>query len=149
MSDLCSLRRVTSAAELALVKIAVGEYAVGDFAGMLALTDPMVRWDDRAIDPVADVIIGRDDVLAHLGEWIQEWEEWEAEIEDLRDLENRIVAVYTERGSGAGVGVEREDHRAAVITVERSAITGWTRYLSEGEAMRAARGVGEGSTRRF
>ena len=140
---------MTSAAELALVKIAVGEYAVGDFAGMLALADPMVRWDDRAIDPVADVLVGRDDVLAHLGEWIQEWEEWEAEIVDIRAFEGRVVAVYTERGSGAGVGVEREDHRAAVITVDRSAITGWTRYLSEGEAMRAARGAGEGSSRRF
>lgn len=124
---------MTSAAELALVKIAVGEYAIGDFAGMLALADPMVRWDDRAIDPVADVIVGRDDVLAHLGEWIDEWEEWEAEVEDVRGFEGRVVAVYVERGSGAGVGVEREDHRAAVIAVER-----------------AARGVGGGgSSRRF
>jgi hypothetical protein len=140
---------MTSAAEFALVKIAVGEYVVGDFAGMLALADPMIRWDDRAIDPVADLVVGREEVLAHLGSWIDEWQEWEAEIEDVRGFEGRIVAVYTERGLEATVGIEREEHRAAVITVERGAITGWTRYLSEGEAMRAARSSGDGATRRF
>jgi hypothetical protein len=140
---------VTSPAEFALVKIAVGEYAVGDFAGMLALSDPMIRWDDRAIDPIADLVVGREDVLVHLGEWIDGWQEWEAEVQDVRGFEGRVVAVYVERGLEASVGMEREEHRAAVIVVEGGAITGWTRYLSEGEAMRAARSAGDGATRRF
>jgi hypothetical protein len=140
---------VTTAAEFALVKIAVGEYVIGDFAGMLALADPMIRWDDRAIDPVADLVVGREEVLGHLGEWIDEWEEWGAELVDVRAFDNRVVSVYIERGVEAKAGIEREEHRAAVITVERGSITGWTRYLSEGEAMRAARNTGDGATRRF
>lgn len=144
-----SLRRVPGAAEFALVKIAVGEYALGDFAGMLALADPMIRWDDRAIDPGADLVIGRDEVLVHLGEWIDGWEQWEAEVKDIRAFERRVVAVYTETGQETAAGIDRTEHRAAVIHVERGTITGWTRYLSEGEAMRAARGAGDASSSRF
>jgi hypothetical protein len=116
---------------------------------MLALADPMIRWDDRAIDPVADLVVGREEVLAHLGSWIDEWQEWDAELVDLRGFEGRVVAVYIERGFETDAGIEREEHRAAVISVERNAIVGWTRYLSEGEAMRAARSSGDGATRRF
>ena len=99
---------MTSAAEFALVKIAVGEYVLGDFAGMLALADPMIRWDDRAIDPVADLIVGRDEVLLHLGEWIDGWEEWYAELVDVRAFDGRVVAVYTERGI-EGAGMHRDE----------------------------------------
>jgi ketosteroid isomerase-like protein len=138
---------VTSPAELALVKIAAREYAARDFAGTLALADPLIRWDDRAVDPEADLVLGREDALAHLGDWIEEWDDYAAEIDEVRDLDGRVVVVYTEQGYDRSTGAGTHAQRAAVVTVERGAITSWARYLSAAEAMSAARAASEGAGR--
>jgi hypothetical protein len=129
---------VGAAAEAALVKIAMNEYAVGDVVGALALADPLIRWDDRALDSDGELIWGQEDVLEHVADWIDGWDEYSAKIEDIRQEGDRFVVVYTEYGIDRPTGMAREHHRAAAIKVERGAIVAWARYLSETEAVGAA-----------
>ena len=132
-----------TAAEKALVKIAMNEYAVGDLAGALALADPLIRWDDRAIDSDGELVWGQEDVLNHLADWIDGWEAFGAEIEEIREEGDRFVVLYREYGVSADTGLKVEHKRAAAIKVERGAITNWARYLSEREAVGAAHAGGE------
>jgi hypothetical protein len=136
---------MTSAAS-ALAKIAIQEFAVGDIAGAIALADPMIRWDDRSLDGDGELVWGRDDVLEHVAGWMDKWEEYGAEVEEIREVGDRIVCVYTERGIDGVTGIDREQQRAAAIKVERGAITDWARYLTVREAERAAQA---GAVKRF
>jgi hypothetical protein len=133
---------VGTAAEAALVKIAMNEYAVGDVAGALALADPLIRWDDRALDSDGELIWGQEDVLEHIAGWIDSWDEYSATVEEIREEGDRYVVVYTEHGIDRATGMSREHHRAAAIKVERGAIVIWARYLSETEAVGAAQAGG-------
>ena len=132
-----------TAAEKALVKIAMNEYAVGDLAGALALADPLVRWDDRALDADGELVWGQEDVLRHLADWIDGWDAYGAEVEEIREEGDRFVVLYTERGINRDTGANVENRRAAAIKVERGAIVAWARYLSEREAVGAAQAGGE------
>jgi hypothetical protein len=136
---------MTSAAS-ALAKIAINEFALGDIAGAIALADPMIRWDDRALDGDGQLVWGRDDVLHHVASWMDKWDEYGAEVEEIREVGDRIVCVYTERGIDAVTGIDREQRRAAAIKVERGAITDWSRYLTPREAEHAAQA---GTVKRF
>ena len=127
-----------SAAEKALVKIAMNEYAVGDVAGALALADPLVRWDDRALDADGELVWGQEDVLRHVADWMDGWEAYGATVEEIRPEGDRFVALYTEVGIDADTGMQVEHRRAAAIKVERGVIVLWARYLSESEAVGAA-----------
>jgi len=128
---------MTTAAS-ALVKIAANEFAAADFAGALALADPLVRWDDRALEPDTELVWGRDEVLVHLGQWLDRWEAYGATVVELHEVGDRTVFVYDEEGIERSTGIHSKQRRAAVVTVERGAIVGWARYLSESEAERAA-----------
>lgn len=132
---------MTSAAS-ALVKIAAEEYAVGDLAGAVALADPLLRWDDRALEADGQLVWGRDDVLAHVGDWMDGFDDYGAEVEEIREVGDRFVVIYTERGTDRGTGIPIEQRRAAAIKVERGVIVGWARYLTESEAVGAAEAGG-------
>jgi hypothetical protein len=127
-----------SAAEEALVKIAMNEYAVGDVAGALALADPLIRWDDRALDADGELIWGQEDVLTHIADWMDGWDAYGATVEEIRAEGDRFVAVYTEEGIDGDTGMQVQHRRAAAIKVERGVIVLWARYLSESEAVGAA-----------
>jgi len=127
-----------TAAEKALVKIAMNEYAVGDVAGALALADPLIRWDDRALDADGELVWGQEDVLTHIADWMDGWDAYGATVEEIRPEGDRFVAIYTEQGVDASTGFTVEQRRAAAIKVERGAIVLWARYLTESEAVGAA-----------
>jgi ketosteroid isomerase-like protein len=138
-----NLAAVTTTVSSALVKIAMTEFGAGDVAGALAMADPLLRWDDRAVDPNAELVWGQEDVLKHLRNWVEGWEDYSAEVEKLEEVGNgRVVVVYTEKGFDRETGMDREQKRAAAVTVERGAITAWARYLTETEAVGAAQASG-------
>lgn len=132
-----------TAAEAALVKIAMNEYAVGDIAGALALADPLIRWDDRALDSDGELVWGQEDVLKHIADWIDGWDDYSATVEEIREEGDRFVVLYTEHGIDRATGMSREHPRAAAIKVERGAIVAWARFLTETEAVGAAHAGGE------
>ncbi len=132
-----------------LVRIAVQEYAQGEYDAALALADPLVRWDDRALSADGELTWGREDVLDVVEEWFDSWENYSAEIGEVREVEGgRVVVTYRESGTESRRGCDLEQDRAAVVAVERGAIVAWSRYLTEREAERAAE-ASSGRVERF
>ncbi|HEY7122058.1 MAG TPA: nuclear transport factor 2 family protein [Solirubrobacterales bacterium] len=126
-------------ASLELVKIALQAYANGDCEIALALAGPHIRWDERASRPDGDLVWGRDKVGREMRRYLDSWEQYSFEIEDLAEVgPGKIVAICRERGRPKeGPPVDRRF--GGLWVVEGGKIASWATYLTPREAVRAAR----------
>lgn len=142
-----------STATVGLVKIAMEAWGEGDYELTLAFAHPHIRWDERPAEPDTELVWGRDEVERAMAEYLENFESYEAIVEELIDAGDRVVGVYRERGRLAGSGMQVNQTRAAVWTVDPKWIVDWTVYLSKREACAAAGlppdAEGRALTRRF
>jgi hypothetical protein len=131
-------------ASLELVKIALQAYGGGDVEIALALSDPMIRWDERASRPDGDLVWGHDDVAKAMRHYLDGWEQYSFELEDIAEVApGKVVGICRERGVDAeGVPVDRRF--GGLWVVEQAKITSWSTYLTPKEAVRAARELAAG-----
>lgn len=102
-------------------------FARGDAAAALSYVSPAVVTDPRhRVD--GRVGHGHDDTDAILGEWLSTWDEWSQEIEEIRDLGDRVLVIDTQSGRGKGSGIEWDGRFAHLYEVQRGKITRWTMY---------------------
>ncbi|MBM3665867.1 MAG: hypothetical protein FJW90_00005, partial [Actinobacteria bacterium] len=126
-------------ASLELVKIALKAYGDGDVEIALALSDPNLRWDDRASRPDGDLVWGHDDVTRAMRRYFESWQSYAFELEDVAEAApGKVVGICRERGADAeGVPVDRRF--GGLWVVEDAKIVSWSTYLTPKEAVRAAR----------
>jgi ketosteroid isomerase-like protein len=126
-------------ASLELVRIALQAYGNGDVEIALALSDPMIRWDERASRPDGELVWGHDDVSRAMHSYLDSWQQYSFETEDIAEISpGKVVAICRERGtSDAGVPVDRRF--GGLWVVARAKIASWSTYLTPKEAVRAAR----------
>lgn len=132
-------------ASLELVKIALKAYGDGDVEIALALSDPNVRWDERASRPDGDLVWGKDDVASAMRAYLDSWQDYRFELEDIAEVApGKVVGICRERGvSDAGVPVDRRF--GGLWVVQRAKIASWATYLTPKEAVRAARELSGGA----
>ena len=135
-------------ASLELVRIALQAYGNGDVEIALALSDPNVRWDERASRPDGELVWGHDDVSRAMHRYIDSWEQYSFDVEDIVEVSpGKVVAICRERGVDAdGVAVDRRF--GGLWVVQRAKIASWSTFLSPKEAIRAARELGSGGFQR-
>ncbi len=86
-------------ASLELVKIALQAYANGDCEIALALAGPQIRWDERPSRTDGDLVWGHDNVQRAMRRYLDGWEEYRFEIEDLAEVgPGKVVGICRERG---------------------------------------------------
>jgi ketosteroid isomerase-like protein len=126
-------------ASLELVKIALQAYANGDCEIALALAGPHVRWDERASRSDGDLVWGHDKVQRAMRRYLDGWEEYRFELEDLAEVgPGKVVGICRERGKPKdGAAVDRRF--GGLWLVEDSKIVSWATYLTPKEAVRAAK----------
>ena len=126
-------------AALELVKIALQAYGTGDCAITMQLSDPLVRWDERASRPDGELVWGQDEVLDAMHRYLDSWEEYRFEVEKIAEITpGRIVTLCRERGTdGSGTPVDR--HYGGLYVVEEGKIVSWATYLTPKEAVKAAK----------
>lgn len=126
-------------ASVELVKIALQAYGAGDVEIALALSDPNVRWDERASRPDGDLVWGHDDVGRAMRRYLEGWESYRFDLEDVAEVApGKVVGICRERGvDEAGVPVDRRF--GGLWVVEGAKIASWSTYLTPKEAVRAAR----------
>jgi ketosteroid isomerase-like protein len=126
-------------ASLELVKIALQAYGNGDCEIALALAGPLIRWDERASRPDGDLVWGHDDVQKAMRRYLDSWELYRFEIEDIAEVgSGKVVGICRERGKPKeGVAVDRRF--GGLWVVEDSKIVSWATYLTPREAVRAAK----------
>jgi ketosteroid isomerase-like protein len=112
-------------------------YHAGDAAASLACFDPdvVVDFSRRADGRVGQ---GREYLSQAVASWMGAWEEWQEEIEDIRDLGSQVYVAATQRGRGKGSGVEVEQSYAFLCEVGGGTITKVTYYPQAAEALEAA-----------
>src|SRR6266496_6032980 len=60
---------------------------------------------------------GYEEVRAFFADWFSAFDEWEVEVEELFDCDDRVVVVARQRGLGSSSGAEVEQQFAQVITL--------------------------------
>jgi ketosteroid isomerase-like protein len=126
-------------ASLELVKIALQAYGNGDCEIALAMADPLIRWDERASRPDGDLVWGHDDVQRAMRRYLDGWERYRFDIEDIAEVgPGKVVGICRERGKPEG-GVDLDRRFGGLWVVEDGRIVSWATYLTPKEAVRAAK----------
>jgi ketosteroid isomerase-like protein len=126
-------------ASLELVKIALQAYGNGDSEIALALAAPLIRWDERASRPDGDLVWGHDKVGRAMRRYLDSWEEYRFDVEDLAEVgPGKVVGICRERGRPKeGTAIDRRF--GGLWLVEHGKIASWATYLTPREAVRAAK----------
>lgn len=81
---------------------------------------------------------GREGLGATIAHWVGAFDDWREEIEEVREVGNRVCVVLTQRGRGKGTGIELESRYGVVYEIDRDKITGMTLYGAPDDALKAA-----------
>ena len=124
-----------------IVRRVVEAYASGDFDACWALIDPEVELDGRA-RPEGKVYRGHAGIADALRTWTGTFEAFRAEVEDIIDGGDRIVAFERQSGRGKASGVRFEQETAMLYTVQGGKIVRMV-WFSNREAALEAAGLSE------
>lgn len=81
---------------------------------------------------------GREALNRIISSWLGTFTDWSEEIEEMRDLGDRVFVVSTQRGRGKGSGIEVENRYGLIYDVHDGQITRMTVYTDLAEALEAA-----------
>jgi len=73
-----------------------------------------------------------------MAEWLDTWDDWEFEVEELLDAGERVVAIVRQRGRSKATGVSVEMHFAQVWTLRDGKQIRMEMYSNPEEALEAA-----------
>ncbi len=109
----------------------------GDAEATLTFFDPDVVIDaSHRVD--GRVGHGREELVQIFGEWMDTWDEWREEVEEMRDAGDRVLVISTQRGRGKGSGVEWENRFGMLYEIQGGKIRRWTVYDDPRQALEAA-----------
>jgi len=109
----------------------------GDAEGAFAYFDPEVAVD-ASVRVDGEVGRGREDLARIIGEWVDGFDDWREEIEEIRDLGDQVCAVATQRGRGQRSGIETETRYAVLYELRGDTIIRMTLYAEPSDAFKAA-----------
>ncbi|MEJ7876847.1 MAG: nuclear transport factor 2 family protein [Solirubrobacterales bacterium] len=81
---------------------------------------------------------GLEEGAAILAEWMDTWSGWSHEIEDIRDLGDRVLVIETQRGRGKKSEIDWEGRFAMLFDLEGGKVTHWTIYDDVAEGLEVA-----------
>jgi ketosteroid isomerase-like protein len=113
----------------------------GDFEALLKEVDPQLEWHPALATLVggeATVYRGREGARAALRDLSEAFAELHLEISEIRDLDDRIVAIGHMRGRGTTSGAEIESPWAYVVQFNSGKAIRVRAYLNPKEALEAA-----------
>ncbi len=74
--------------------------------------------------------VGRDGVFQFFSDMGESWADWGLEVEEARDLDDRVLITGRQRGRGRASGVEVVSSRACVVALRDGVVTE-LRYFTE------------------
>ena len=107
----------------------------GDLAVVLGLLDPDIEWHEPAPSPEAGSHRGRDSFERFLRGWVESFDDFRVEPEDVIERRGRLIAVVRQTGRGRASGVEVEARLAHVWTVKDGRAIRWEAVADVDEAL--------------
>lgn len=109
----------------------------GDIEATLAVTAPDVEWHESSALPDADVYRGRKALRAFLEEFLQSWERFHQEVEDVVVEGDRAALMIHLTARGRGSGAEVDARYAHVWTLRDGLGVRVDAYYDREAALRA------------
>jgi uncharacterized protein len=97
----------------------------GDLSVVLELLDPEIEWREPEPSPEAGTHRGRDGFERFLRGWLESFEAFRVEPEQVVERDGRLIAVVRQTGQGRTSGVEVDARLAHVWTVEDGRAVRW------------------------
>jgi uncharacterized protein len=109
----------------------------GDVEAPLAALDADAIWRESAELPGADVVRGRSEIEAFLGEFLETWSSFQQEIEEIRVKGDQVAVLLHMRGVGRVSGAEIDTRYGHVWTMRDGRGVGVDAYRDQAMALRA------------
>jgi ketosteroid isomerase-like protein len=97
----------------------------GDLSVVLELLDPEIEWHEPGDSPEAGTHHGRDSFERFFRSWIDSFDEFRVEPEQVVERGDDLVAVVRQSGRGRASGVEIEIRLAHVWTIQNGRAARW------------------------
>jgi uncharacterized protein len=132
--------------DVAIVKDAYEALNRGEVAEALAVLDDGAEWQEHSDLPEAGVYRGRDQIRSFLDSFLESWEEFHQETEDLIGREGQVLVLLRSRSRGRGSGVSVEARYAHLWTMQDGRGVRVDAFFDRDEALAALHGgpAGEG-----
>jgi uncharacterized protein len=108
----------------------------GDLSVVLDLLDPDIEWHEPTPSPEAGCHRGRGSFERFVRGWIESFDEFRVEPEEVIERRGRLIAVVRQSGRGRTSGVEVEARLAHVWTVRDGRAVRWEALADANEALR-------------
>ncbi len=111
--------------------------ATGEFSGEFA---PDFVWDMSTFRnwPERQTYEGIEGARQFLADWLEAWDDWELELEELRDADESVVAIVRQRGRSKATGLLVDMHFGQVWQIRDGKNLRMRMYASPDEALEAA-----------
>ena len=111
--------------------------ATGEFSGQFA---PDFVWDMSTFHnwPERQTYEGIEGARQFMADWLEAWDDWELELEELRDAGESVVAIVRQRGRSKATGLPVDMHFGQVWEVRDGKNLRMRMYASPDEALDAA-----------
>ena len=122
-----------------VVRSAYEAWNAGDLDAAVEFLDPVIEWRMPPNFPEAGTYQGVDEVKSRLEEFLESWEDFQVEVEELIEAGDRVVALTRFRGRSKGVGLELTGVAvdAQVWTLSEGRVTHVWMYGGTEEALEA------------
>jgi ketosteroid isomerase-like protein len=120
------------------VREAIDAINRGDVDGFLARTDTDFEWVVLEASPLAGKYRGRAEVRAYVQEWLDTFEDLRLGIEEMVELDDRVLVVVRASARGKASGVEVRNHFCQLWTMSGDTPARMHEYATREEALAAA-----------
>jgi ketosteroid isomerase-like protein len=125
--------------DIEVVRAAFEAYVAGDGDRALDHFHPEGQVD-LSIRGDVGVATGRQEITESTTEWVESWDDYSEELEEIRDLGGVLLVVTTQRGRGKGSGIEISNQWGFLVEVRDGLIATVTGYRDVESALGAASG---------
>lgn len=133
----CYLGVVILNEDVKILREAYGALNVGDVEGALAVLDEDAEWCEHSDIPEAGLYQGRDSIRAFLESFLESWEDFSQETEDVIAGEGCVLILLRSHSRGRGSGVDVEARYAHLWTMKDGRGVRVDAYFDPDEALRA------------
>jgi ketosteroid isomerase-like protein len=109
-----------------------------DLAGVLRIMDPEIQFEHRLAAFQEGTYVRLEGVSAFLADFAENFDTWEIDCRDVRDLGDTVLALGVNHATGKGSGVETELPFAVVASFSKGRITHYIDFGDKEEALEAA-----------
>ena len=109
----------------------------GDIAGTLAVLDAGAEWHEHSELPEADSYRGRDAIQSFLESFLESWDDFRQEVEDLIAEDGKVLILLHMIGQGKGSGIRVEARYAHLWTMRDGRGVRIDTYTDRAEALEA------------